>query len=300
MKADVVIKKLQLIVSDLKEKFEAERDVTQLLRHKKNPKESSQLGKVIMFFANILKKIKQLKNLEKDFVDHKKMAAYEMQERVYRLLLLHYKSQFYAINGKLQEAYYICQTLIEELAKAEEYYKANSGVVSGAKDKFFDEAMALGAKARKFKCLIHCVQAMRERKKEKTATEGEKRDPKARRAVKYKDALKLAEEEAVERVRLNAWMAELDKAPKDLIVPKGSSRGARKYPRLAEELNMPSDPKKLRVVDLIPPLKSLHVKPYLHDVAGSMIGFPDLEAAIKDIKSKKGGLMSKIKWLFGR
>ena len=295
LKADIVIKKLQLIVSELKEKFDSETDITTLMRNKKNPKESAHLGKIIMFFASISKKVKQIKNLEKDFVDHKKMASYEMLERVYKLLFLYYKTLFYAVNNKLVEAYYICQTLIEEGKKAEEYYKVNAAAAANVKDKFFDEAMGVGAKAKRLKCLIHCVHLMRLNAKKRLA-EPAKPD-KAKRAVKYKDAIKLIEDDAASAVRLNSWVTSLNTAAKDLIMPRGSKPA---YPQIADSVNLPQDPKKIRIVDPLPQLKLLHVKPYLHDVAGSLIGFPDFDAAIKEAKEKKGGLLNKIKWLFGR
>jgi hypothetical protein len=300
LKADIVIKKLQLIVSDLKDKFDSTIDMTQLLKKKRNPKESVLVGKIVMMFVSILKKIKQIKNLEKDFVDHRKMASYEMQERVYKLLLLYYKAQFFAFNDGLAEAVFICQAIVDELKKAEEYYKANSSVVSSVKDKFFDEAMAIGNKARSLKCLIHCTYAMRAHNK---AINAKKEKPdKATRAIKYKDAMKLIEEDSLNNVRLNSFMTDLSKAPKDLIMPKAEKKGAkeRMYPEIADKLNLPLQPDKLRIVDMLPPLKPLHVKPYMHDLASSFIEFPDLDTAIKEVKEKKGGLFSKIKWLFGR
>ena len=297
LKADIVIKKLQLIVSDLKDKFDTETDLTMLIRKRKNPKESAAVGKIVMLFVNIPKKVKQIKNLEKDFSDHKRIAGYEMQERIYKLLLLYYKAIYYAINGKLLEAHYIAQSVIEEAKKAEEYQKVNAtDIVS--KDKFFDEAMGIGAKAKRLRGLAHCAYIMRETKK--TTKEVETVEAKkARRAIKYKDAVKLIEEDAASTTKLNSWTADLSSAPKDLIAKKPKERKA-KMPELAGALTLSNNPKKIRIVNDLPAMKSLHVKPYLHNIAESLIEFPDLEATIKEIKEKKTGLFSKIKWLFGR
>ncbi len=299
LKADIVIKKLQLIVAELKEKFDSETEITTLIQKHKNPKESAAVGKIVMLFINISKKVKQIKNLEKDFSDHKRIAGYEMQERVYKLLLLYYKAIYYAINGKYIEAHHITQSVIEEAKKAEEYYKVNAAAIV-SKDRFFDEGMEIAAKAKRLRGLVHCAYLMRQTMKEKKETVNETADAKkARRAIKYKDAIKLIEDDPATSLKVTTWNLELAKAPKDLIVPKETNKTT-KCSELAEALRLSNDPKKIRIVNELPGLKPLHVKPFLHDIAGSLIEAPDIDTAIKEMKEKKGGLFSKIKWIFGR
>ena len=250
-----------------------------------------------MLFATMLKKLKQVKNLEKDFADAKKAVCYEMQERVYRLLMLYYKAQYYTADKHVPEAYFLCQVICDDLRKAEEYAKTNLAIVAVVKDKFFDEAMALGSSVRRLKCLLHCAHLMKAQDKTLKATPDI--DPTARRATKHLDALQLIQADSAKDFQLNGWEVNLEKAPSNLIGPKEKKKGL-SYPPLAECLSLPQDPKKIRIVDPLPQLKPLHVKPYLHDVAGSLIRFPDLDAVLKQVKDKQGGLMSKIKWLFGR
>jgi len=291
MKSDIVIKKLQLIAGEQKEKFENECDLTLLIRKRKNPKESALIGKIVILLINIAKKVKQIKNLEKDFIDQKRIAGYEMQERIYKLLLLYYKAIYYALNNKYLEGHYIAQAVIDEAKKAEEFYKVNSSAIT-VKDRFFDEALNIGGKAKKLQTLVHCVYLMRQKaKKEEKETPEMK---KAKRAVKYKDAVKLIKEDGLNSAKINAFIPVISNAPKDLIMPSKP----KKYPALADKLNLPDDPKKIRIVNEIPELKSLHVKPYLHDIAGTLVEFPDLDTVIKNAKTKKGGLMNKIKGLF--
>jgi hypothetical protein len=292
LKSDIVIKKLQLLILDAKDKFESEYDIAKLLRRKKSPKEAAMVGKIVILFINISKKVKQIKNAEKDFIDHKRMAGYEIQERVFRLLLLYYKAVYYALNNKLGESQFITQSIVEEAKKAEEYYKVNASSITN-KDPFFDEAMSITPKAKKLECLVQCIYNMRLKgKKEQKQESPEER--KARRAMKYKDAIKFIDEDKATTARLNSWIYNLDKAPNDLITPKGDIRKIK-----AEEVVLPDDPKKIRIVNELPEYKTLHVKPYLHDIATNFIKFPDFET-INEFKPEKGGLFSKVKWFFGK
>ena len=160
LKADIVIKKLKLLVSDIKNKFDKENNLVKLLKKKKSPKEASTVGKIVILFINLSKKVKQIKNFEKDFIDHKKMSGYEIQERVYRLLLLYYKAIYYALNNKLDEANYIAKAVADEQKKAVEYCKVNEFSII-KKDEFFNEAMSIGPKAKKLAFLVQCINMMR-------------------------------------------------------------------------------------------------------------------------------------------
>lgn len=289
LKTDVVIKKLKLLLLGAKDKFDSEYDIAMLLRRKKCPKESAAVGKIIILLINLSKKVKQIKNAEKDFIDHKKMAGYEIQERIYKLLLLYYKAIYYALNNKLPESQFIAQAIGDEAKKAEEYCKVNASAT--ARDKFFEEAMSVAPKARKLECLVQCVHSMRlKAKNEEESAE----DKKARRAMKYKDAVKLVEEDKAAGARLNSWIFDLDKAPADLITPRGDGKKI-----MAEKMVLPKDPKKICIVNELPGYKMLHVKPYLNDLARNFIKFPDFEALIES-KQEKGGLFSKVKWFFGK
>jgi len=293
LKTDIVIKKLLLLILDAKEKFESECNIAKLLRKKKSSKEAAMVSKIIILFINISKKVKQIKNAGKDFIDHKKMAGYEMQERVFRLLLLYYKAVYYALNNKLAESQFIAQSVVEEAKKAEEYYKVNSSSITN-KDSFFNEAMSIAPKAKKLECLVQCIYNMRMKgKKEQKEETPEER--KARRAMKYKDAIKLIDEDKASRTRLNSWIYNLEQAPNDLITPKGDIRKIK-----PEGVVFPDDPKKICIVNELPDYKELHVKPYLHDIAINFIKFPDFGTLINESKSEKGGLFSKVKWLFGK
>lgn len=295
LKGEIVIKKLQLIFSDYKDKYDSEVNIETVLLARKNPKVATQVGKIVLLLSSILKKIKQIKSVEKVFVDQKKVTCYEMQERIYKILLFYYKAQYFGAKNQLRDGYFICQSLADDLKKAEEYYKANLTVLSENKDKFLDEALNIGKKLKRLKCLIHCSFMIKENAKEGRKV-GQK-ETKAKRAIKYKDAVKLIKDDAANNVKLTSWVTDIATAPKDLFAPKKKEV---LYPENADCITLQDNPKKIKIFDLLSHMKQLHVKPFLHDVAGSMIEFPDIDAAIKEAKEKQGGLLKKIKWLFGR
>jgi hypothetical protein len=299
IRANAVIKRLQLVVAEAQTKFQTDFNVESLLLRPRNVRCVAAAKKLVMLFSTMNKKVKQIKTLEKDFPDPQKAICYEMQERVYRLLLLYYKTLYYAADKHLPEAYYVAQTLIEEVKKAEEYAKTHAAVVVSVKDKLFEEALGLGKIVKRLKCLLHCAHQMKVQYKLQKAAHTT--EPIVKRAINYLDAFKLIEADPANDLQLNGWEMDLAKAPADLIGPTVKPKETIvAYPPLAGCLSLPLDPQKIRIVDTLPEMKALHVKPYLHDIAGTLIQFPDLSAVLKQLKDKQGGLMNKIKWLFGR
>ena len=299
MRHEYLIQKILINISQITGKFEEvyKRDVVKLI-FQSNKIKNKLCTDIMKLYSNLIKRIKSLKNIDKEGMDPLKVLIMDLREKAYCCFQMFYYAFSFLFQVKFVEAYYLLEHTQENIRKLDEVFEENPDAHNKKTNKLMEEVRGLVSKLEATKCKIQAKLTLdKSRNIGKLGGNVENVENKGIQGMKTKNEImkeftkSFSVFEGVKDQKYNNYEIETNyNIWEENIIRRIESDS--NWPLITDTLNVQSL-SNMKMVDRIPDIKPLHLSPQLLDVADQFITFPDIGRKLKVMKDKQKGFISK-------
>ena len=287
LKSQKMIEKQILNLNEFRVKLEKEGVIEKILMPKvKNKKGSDILLKIVKILGNILKKLRQIHNYEKDSNSPDLVSELELSDKICRAELLFYKELFFLSIWKFEESYFIGNKAYEISMNCKDSFQEKGKTILPY-FRYFQEMISEDLKLMKRILLsTHALGLLwRVEKTKKPEGNSEKRD-----TFKIHSLA-----ETLNPLSNHFYNYNLEKIEMELADSNSITENMNTELLMAREegIKIKKSLKNAKIINFIPELELLHVKPNIFDIAFSRIEIPDIKGFIDSERQKGKSFLSK-------
>ena len=302
---ELMIDKNILLTKEHMDKINNSTEIEQILV--KNQKSKSRGASILIkLFGNIIKRLIQTSNIEKDSGSGIKMQTLELQQSIYKTLQLFYHGINHIYQLKLKEASLILEKVYDEIGQIVEYYAQNTQITSDLLTVFVQDLKNMIPRIESIQLMVFSrivflneLQQTKQNEASQINTDVRadsnennniKMEKKKYKNVCLNDIRKWNNVDFEFVKNANTMNLNLKESDDVLFVPQSKLDNR---PKLTQFLNSEASLESWKFVHLVPSVNPVHVEPAQFDIASQLLKFPDVLSFAKEERDKKKSFFKK-------